>query len=127
TPCAVFEGLVHPRCLLNGRNVLPGLIVAWTVSMMQCIEDPKLRLSRSIEDLHHMRNTLIGFSDALHAIPSLPPSEMKSLYGSITRSAVISLSYVIGASILSSQHGYQDCDGRLIANDYIKLQFSRKR
>jgi hypothetical protein len=35
TPRVVFEALVHPRCLLNGRNVLPCLIVAWTVSTMK--------------------------------------------------------------------------------------------
>jgi hypothetical protein len=47
TPGAVFEALVHPRCLLNGRNVLPSLVVARPESMMQCIEDPKLRLPRA--------------------------------------------------------------------------------
>ena len=69
TPRAVFEGLMQPGRLLNRRNVLPGLVVAWTVSMMQRIEDTKLRLSRSIQDLHHMRNTLIRFCDGLHAVP----------------------------------------------------------
>src|SRR5262245_13084272 len=48
TPRAVFEALVLPRCLLNGRNVLPGFVVARTVSMMQGIKDPKLRLPRDI-------------------------------------------------------------------------------
>jgi hypothetical protein len=28
-PRAVFEGLSQPGCLLNRRNVLPGLVVAW--------------------------------------------------------------------------------------------------
>jgi hypothetical protein len=51
TPRAVFEALLHPRCLLNGRNVLPSLVVARTVSMMQRLEDPKLRLPRGIQDL----------------------------------------------------------------------------
>jgi len=46
TPRAAFEALVHPRCLLNGRDVFPRLVVARTVSMMQGIEDPKLRLPR---------------------------------------------------------------------------------
>jgi hypothetical protein len=31
---AVFEGLMQPRGLLRGSNVLPGLVVAWAVSMM---------------------------------------------------------------------------------------------
>src|SRR5262249_26960785 len=35
TPRAVFEALSRPRRLLNGRNVLPSLVVARTVSMMQ--------------------------------------------------------------------------------------------
>ncbi len=47
----VFECPSRPRCLLNWRNVLPALVVAWTVSIMQRIENMKLRLSRSIEDL----------------------------------------------------------------------------
>jgi hypothetical protein len=34
TPRAEFEALSQPPCLLNGRNVLPSLVVAWTVSMM---------------------------------------------------------------------------------------------
>ena len=46
TPRAVFEALSLPRCLLNGRNVLPSLVVTRTVSTMQRIEDPKLRLPR---------------------------------------------------------------------------------
>jgi hypothetical protein len=50
-PRAVFEALSLPRGLLNGRNVLPSLVVSRTVSMMQCIKDAKLRLARGIEDL----------------------------------------------------------------------------
>src|SRR5215510_1645721 len=68
-PCPVFESLVRPGCFLNWRNVLPALIVSWTVSMMQRIEDAELRLSRRIEDLHHMRNALVGFTNALQALP----------------------------------------------------------
>src|SRR6516165_3948989 len=70
-PGAVFEGLSQPRCLLNGRNVPPGLIVAWTVSMMQRIKDAEPRLSCGIEDLQHIRNTIVRFSDSLQAIPYL--------------------------------------------------------
>ena len=39
SPCAVFEGLMPPRRLLNGRDVFPRLIVARAVAMMQGIED----------------------------------------------------------------------------------------
>ena len=69
TPRAVFEGLMRPGCLLDRRNVLPGLVVAWTVSMMQRIEDAKPRLPRRIQDLQHMRNTIICFCNSLQAIP----------------------------------------------------------
>jgi hypothetical protein len=51
TPRAVFEALGLPRCLLDRRNVPPGLVVARTVSMVQRLEDPKLRLPRGIQDL----------------------------------------------------------------------------
>src|SRR6266849_11116157 len=86
TPRVVFEALMHPRCLLNGRNVLPSLVVARTVPMMQCVGDPKLRLPRRIQDLQHMRNAAIRFCNSPNAAHILPPSVMKSLYGSITRS-----------------------------------------
>jgi len=36
---AVLERLARPRCFLNRRNVLPGLVIARTVSVMQRIED----------------------------------------------------------------------------------------
>src|ERR1700694_3774063 len=69
TPRAVLEGLSRPRCLLNWRNVLPSLVVASAIATMQRIENADVRLSRSVEDLHHMRNTLVGFSNTLQAIP----------------------------------------------------------
>src|SRR5262245_3915847 len=49
TPCAVFETLSQPCRLLDGRDVLPGFVVARTVSMMHRVEDPKLRLSRGVQ------------------------------------------------------------------------------
>ncbi len=70
-PRAVFEGLPRPRCLLDRRNVLPTLVVAWTVSTMQRIKDAKLRLPRRIQDLQHMRNTTVLFCNRLQAIPYL--------------------------------------------------------
>src|SRR5215471_21312862 len=68
-PRALFEGLMRPGCLLNWRNVLSSLVVARAMSAMQRIEFLKLRFPRCIQDLHQMRNTLVGFSDGLQAIP----------------------------------------------------------
>src|SRR5262245_22061269 len=68
-PCAAFEALVHPRGLLNGRNVLPSLVVAWAVSMMHCIEDPKIGLPRGIQNLQHMGYAVIRFCDSPNAVP----------------------------------------------------------
>src|SRR5437764_1194997 len=51
SPCAVFEGLTSPRCLLNGRNVLARLVVARTVAMMHGIEDAKLRSTSGMKTL----------------------------------------------------------------------------
>jgi hypothetical protein len=67
--------------------------------MMQRIEDAKLRLARGIEDLQHMRTQSFVSATRRMRSHSLPPSEMKSLYGSTTRSAVISLSYVTVAML----------------------------
>src|SRR5208337_3749060 len=53
-PRAVFEALSQPRRLLNGRNVLPSLVVAWTVSMMQRIENAKPPCPRRIQDSQHI-------------------------------------------------------------------------
>ena len=46
-----FERLMHPGRLLDRRDVLPGLVVAGTVSTMQRVEDTKARLPRSIQHL----------------------------------------------------------------------------
>ena len=73
TPSAIFEALSQPPCLLNGRNILPGLVIAGTVSMMQRIENAKSRLPRRIQDSQHIRNTLISFCNSLQAIPYLAP------------------------------------------------------
>src|SRR5262249_49276850 len=69
TPRALCKGLSHPGCLLDRRYVLPGLVVARTVAMMDGIENPELRLPRSMQDLQHMRNTIICFCHTLHALP----------------------------------------------------------
>src|SRR4029453_1449720 len=70
-PRPVFEGLMRPGCLLDRRDVQPGLVVAGTVPMMQRIEDAKPRLPRRMQNLQHMRNTTIRFCDSLQAIPCL--------------------------------------------------------
>src|SRR5262249_2830091 len=69
TPGAVFEGLMHPSRLLRRRNVLPGLVVAWAVSMMQRIENAKPRLPCSSQDLQHICNTIICLCDRPQAVP----------------------------------------------------------
>src|SRR5215475_7201200 len=69
TPRPVFEGLMRPSCLLNRSNVLPGLVVAWTIAMMQRIEDANFCLPRSIQDLQHIRHTTICFGHTTQAIP----------------------------------------------------------
>src|SRR5262245_7769034 len=70
-PRSVLEGLVQPRGLLNGRDVLPGLVITRTVSVMQRIEHAQSALPRRVQDLHHMRDAVVRFSDRLHAIPQL--------------------------------------------------------
>src|SRR5262249_47382424 len=57
--------------LLDWRNVRPGLVVAWAVSVMQRIEDAKTRLPRRVEHLRHMQHTAIGFGNGLQATPEL--------------------------------------------------------
>src|SRR5262249_33381592 len=71
TPGPILEGLMRPGCLLDGSNVLPGLVVALTVPMMQRIENAQPCLPRSIQDLQHVRNTIIRFCDSLQAVPYL--------------------------------------------------------
>src|SRR5262249_42061640 len=69
TPGPVLEGLMRPGRLLDGSKVLPGLVVARTVPMMQRIENAQPRLPRCIQDLQHVRNTIIRFGDRLQAVP----------------------------------------------------------
>jgi hypothetical protein len=60
--CAVFEGLPVPCCLLNGRIVLPCLIIPRMISMMHGLENPQLRPTRGYPDV----------SGGLIALPALP-------------------------------------------------------
>src|SRR5215813_2460246 len=71
TPRAIFEGLSRPGCLLDRRDILPGLVVAGTVPAMRRIEDAKPRFARGIQNLQHVRNTAICFRNCLQAMPEL--------------------------------------------------------
>ena len=92
TPCAVFEGLARPRCLLDGRNILPALVIARAVAMMQGIENAEFRSPYRVQDLQHVRDTAVGLSDRLQAIPEFAALGDEIVYGSMTRSAVATLS-----------------------------------
>src|SRR5262249_18000899 len=69
TPGAVLESLMRPSCFLDRRDVLPGLVVTWTVAMMQRIEDAQSRFPRGIQHIQHMRNAAIRFCNSLQAMP----------------------------------------------------------
>src|SRR6266498_499102 len=71
TPSAVFEGLACPRSLLDGRNILPSFVVAGPVATMQRIQHANACLSRSIQNLLHVRNTVVRLDDSLDATPEL--------------------------------------------------------
>src|SRR6185369_14672975 len=71
TPGAIFKGLRTQGCLLDWRNVFPGLVVARLVTMMHCVENSKTSFARSIEDFQHMRNTIICFGNILYPAPDL--------------------------------------------------------
>ena len=66
-----LEDLPRPSGLLNGRNVLPSLVVARTVASMERIEHAQLRVPRRTEDRGHVRNAVIGFCHTLQALPDL--------------------------------------------------------
>src|SRR5215475_8628114 len=71
TPRAVFEALVLPRGSLDRRDVRPCFVVAGTISMMHGIEDAKLRCARGIQDLQHVGNAIVCFSDSFDQGPEL--------------------------------------------------------
>src|SRR5262245_31401138 len=71
TPGTVFEAFSPPRCPLDRRNILPGLVVARSISMMHRIEDPKLRLPRGLQNLEHIGNAAIRLRDSPNAVPEL--------------------------------------------------------
>jgi hypothetical protein len=51
TPRAVFESLSRPSRFLNRRNILPGLVVARAVAMVQRIKKAKPLLTRDSQNL----------------------------------------------------------------------------
>src|SRR5262245_30955102 len=69
TPGAVFERLAGPASFLDRRSIFPAFIIAWTISAMHRVENAKLRLPRRVQNLQHVRNTVVRLSDALDAIP----------------------------------------------------------
>src|SRR5215475_10420754 len=71
TPCPEFEALPLPRGSLNRRNVSPRFVVACTIPMMHGIEDAKLHCARGIQDLQHVGNAVVCFSDSFDAGPDL--------------------------------------------------------
>jgi hypothetical protein len=64
---------MRPCVLLNGRNILPTLVVARTVAMMHGVEDPELRTPGGIQHLQHVGNAVIGLSNDPNAGPYLAP------------------------------------------------------
>ena len=68
-PGAVLEVLVPPGFFLDRRDVLPGLVVARTVSMMKSVEDAQPGLARGVEDFLHVGEAVVGYCDPFHAIP----------------------------------------------------------
>src|SRR5262245_35249261 len=68
-PRSKFKCPSRPGGSLHRRNVFPGFVVARTVSMMHRKEHAQPSLSRSRQQLQHMRNAIVGFCDALDAIP----------------------------------------------------------
>jgi hypothetical protein len=72
--------------------------------MMQRVEDLKLCDACGIQDLKHMGNTGIGFRNNTNTVPYLATFGNEVFYGSITRSEVISFSYVTFAILASSRY-----------------------
>src|SRR5262249_49310606 len=71
TPCAVFKGLAGQTSFLDRRDIFPSFIIARTVTTMHRIENAELRLPCCVQNLQHIRNTVVGLSHALDAIPYL--------------------------------------------------------
>src|SRR5262245_20844938 len=70
-PSAVREAFAPPGSILDGRNVLPSLVVAWTVPVMHRKEDPQSGASRGVQDPQHMGHAVSCFCDRSNARPYL--------------------------------------------------------
>src|SRR5262245_36217445 len=68
-PRTGFKGLALPSCFLYRRDVLPGLVVARTISMMKRVEDSESRVTRGAHNPEHVRNTTIRFRNRLDPVP----------------------------------------------------------
>src|SRR5215831_15998554 len=90
-PRAVFERLSLQGGPLNGRNVLPGFVVAGTVSAMHRIEDVNSCVARGIQHLQHVRNAPIRFGDAPNAVPYL---------ASLGNEVIVGIDYDKGCNLL---------------------------
>src|SRR5262245_25855445 len=70
-PGPVLETLVLPSRPLDGSDVFPRFVIARAVTMMHCIEDPEVRLARSVQNLQHVRDAVVGFSNRFDEGPEL--------------------------------------------------------
>ena len=71
TPGAELERPTVPRRLLDGRDVLPRLVVAGPVPAVQRVEHPDVGLPRSVEHLLHVGDAAVGLGDTLQPVPHL--------------------------------------------------------
>src|SRR3954452_11312685 len=70
-PGAELERPAVPRSLLDGCDVLPGLVIAGTVPTVQRVENPDVGRTRLVEHLLHVRDAAVGFGDSLQPVPHL--------------------------------------------------------
>src|SRR5262249_17953876 len=71
TPCAVFEALMLPPSSLIRTHVPTCFVGCSMIPMMHGREDAKLRFARRIQDLQHVGNAVVCFSDSFDAGPDL--------------------------------------------------------
>src|SRR5262249_36693836 len=71
SPCAVFEDLALHRCLLDGRDVLPALVIAWAIPMVHRVEDAEPSFPCGGDELEHMSDGMGCCRNALDAVPDL--------------------------------------------------------
>src|SRR5215813_11558360 len=69
SPCAGFEDLALHRCLLDGRDVLPALVIAWAIPMVHRVEDAEPSFPRGGDELAHMSDGMGCCRNVLDAVP----------------------------------------------------------